>query len=252
IELLVVAFYVFRLDKRLRIRPADLVTKWDRQLFRDLVRYGAPLMAGEIVWCANISVQTAIIGQFQSAGIAAASIADTMNRLFWMGVLGLVSATGILTGKTIGEGRLDDMRHYAKLMQVVFLTVGLLTGGAVFAGREWMLSFYRLDEATIPVARAFLNVLAVMMVGRCYQCPCLLGLVKSGGATSFVFKNDTLWVFLWVLPSAFIAQRFLHAPAWVVYALLLSDQITKSAVAYWKVNRFDWMLRLTRDAKDAS
>ena len=246
VELLVVAVYVFRVDRRLRLRPGDLFGRWDSRLFQDLVRYGTPLMAGEVGWCTNIAVQTAIIGQFHAAGIAAASIVDTMNRLLWMGVLGLTAATGILTGKTIGEGRLDDMRHYAKLMQVVFLAIGLLCGGMVFFGRETMISFYNLDATTVPVVRAFANVLAVMMVGRCYQCPCLMGLVKAGGATSFVFKNDTIWVFLWVLPSAFVAQRFLHAPAWAVYALLLSDQWTKSAVAYWKVNRFDWMLRLTR------
>ena len=75
----------------------------------------------------------------------------------------------------------------------------------------------------------------------------LAGLVKAGGDTSFVFKNDTCFVFLVVLPSAFIALQ-LGAPVWVVMACLKCDQILKCIVAAIKINRFRWMKNLTRPA----
>ena len=62
---------------------------------------------------------------------------------------------------------------------------------------------------------------------------------------NFVFKNDFIFVFLVVLPSAIIAT-VLHAPAWVVFACLKCDQILKCFVAVVKINRFDWMKNLTR------
>ena len=89
-------------------------------------------------------------------------------------------------------------------------------------------------------------VLAVAEVGRCYQATCLAGLVKAGGDTSFVFKNDTIFVFGVLLPSALIAMLVYHAPAWVIYACLQSDQILKCFVAIVKINRFRWMKNLTR------
>ena len=76
--------------------------------------------------------------------------------------------------------------------------------------------------------------------------PTLFGLVKSGGDVGFVFKNDTIFVFLVVLPSAIIAS-YLGAPAWVVFACLKCDQILKCFVAVVKINRFNWMKNLTRD-----
>ncbi len=94
------------------------------------------------------------------------------------------------------------------------------------------------------MARAFLAVVTLTAASRCYQAPSLMGLVKAGGDTAFVFINDTFWVFCWVLPGAFVAQRVLHAPDWVVYAMLLSDQVTKCFVAVVKINRFRWMRRL--------
>ena len=61
-----------------------------------------------------------------------------------------------------------------------------------------------------------------------------------------MFKNDTIFVFLVVLPSAIIAS-WLGAPAWVVYACLKCDQILKCIVAFFKINSYNWMKNLTRD-----
>ena len=81
-------------------------------------------------------------------------------------------------------------------------------------------------------------------MGTSYQMPCLFGLVKSGGDISFVFRNDTVFVFCVVLPSALIAS-YLGAPAWVTFACLKCDQILKCFVAVVKINRFNWMKNLT-------
>jgi hypothetical protein len=73
--------------------------------------------------------------------------------------------------------------------------------------------------------------------------------VKSGGDISFVFRNDTIFVFLIVLPSAMIAA-LLGAPAWLVFAFLKCDQILKCFVAVVKINRYDWMKNLTRESAE--
>jgi Na+-driven multidrug efflux pump len=76
----------------------------------------------------------------------------------------------------------------------------------------------------------------------------LFGLVKSGGNISFVFKNDTIFVFLVVIPLAIVAIS-LDAPAWLVFLCLKCDQILKCCVAVVVVNRFKWMKNLTKTAE---
>lgn len=248
VELGVVCWYAFIYDQRLGLRLRDFFNFWDGVLARDLLRCGTPLMMGQIVWAFNNFAQTAIIGRMNAIGIASAAMADMANRLLWMGIVGFVAATAIITGKTIGEGKLELMKQYARTMQVLFAGMGVVCCCIILAGQGVLLSFYTLRPDTVAMAKSFLVVLAVIMAGRCYQAPSLLGLVRAGGDTSFVFKNDTFWVFCFVLPSAFVAQHFFHAPAWVVYACLGSDQITKCFVALWKVNSFNWMHDLTRHA----
>jgi Na+-driven multidrug efflux pump len=89
-----------------------------------------------------------------------------------------------------------------------------------------------------------MNVLAVTIVGTSYQMPGLGGLVKAGGNISFVFRNDTICVFLVVIPASIIAMA-LKAPAWAVFLCLKCDQLLKCFVAVVVINRFRWIKNLT-------
>ncbi len=245
IESLVIAVYVFRFDKKLRFRFSDLFVR-DRELLHDFIKYGTPIVAGQLVWATNMMANSAIMGRQSGDGVVAAlSLANTLNNLTYVVMNGMSGAVGIITGKTIGAGEERKMREYAKTVQIIFLMLGVVTGAFVQLIKAPYISLYRISPAAVEQANLFINVLSVTAVGTCYQAACLFGLVKSGGDISFVFKNDSIFVFCVVLPSA-IVSTLLGAPAWVVFACLKCDQILKCFVAVWKINRFDWMKNLTR------
>ena len=75
----------------------------------------------------------------------------------------------------------------------------------------------------------------------------LTGIVRAGGATSFVLLNDLFWVWVVVIPSALLSAFVFRFPPVVVFACLKCDQVLKCAVAVIKLNRWDWMKKLTRD-----
>lgn len=138
------------------------------------------------------------------------------------------------------------MKEYARTVQILFLGMGLITGAFIALIKNPFISLYTdISPEAVSYARQFITVLSVTMIGTCYQAAGLFGLVKSGGDISFVFRNDTIFVFAVVLPSA-IVSAYLGAPAWVVYACLKCDQILKCFVAVVKINRFNWMKDLTR------
>ena len=246
LEMAVSAGYVFLKDQKLRFRPGDLLHT-DRQLLRDFIRYGLPIIGGQVVWSVNMLANTKILGVYSAGVIAAASVTGMLHNLIYVWMTGLSSAVGIVTGKTVGAGQYEKMKEYAKTVQMIFLCMGVISGLLVLLCRDPFISLYQISLEGAEYARQFINVISVTIVGTCYQAACLFGLVKSGGDISFVFKNDTIFVFLVVLPSALLAQRF-GAPPWVVFAALKCDQILKCFVAVVKINRFNWMKNLTRGA----
>ena len=238
--------YVFFVDKKLRFGLRDLF-RTDRQLLRDFIRYGLPVIGGQVVWSVNMLANTKILGYYSAEVIAAASITGMLHNLIYVWMNGLSSAVGIITGKTVGAGLYEKMKEYSKTVQMIFLFVGLISGAAVFLARDGFISLYNASPEAQEYSRQFINVISVTIIGTCYQAACLFGLVKSGGDISFVFKNDSIFVFLVVIPSSLLAM-WLGAPPWVVFACLKCDQILKCFVALVKINRYNWMKNLTRDS----
>ena len=245
LEMCVGIGYVFFVDKKLRFGLKDLLHT-DRQLLRDFIRYGLPVIGGQVVWAINSLANTKILGYYSAGVIAAASITGMLHNLVYVWMNGMSSAVGIITGKTVGAGQYEKMKEYSKTVQMIFLFVGLISGAAVFLARDGFISLYNASPEAQAYSRQFINVISVTIIGTCYQAACLFGLVKSGGDISFVFKNDTIFVFLVVIPSSLLAM-WLGAPPWVVFACLKCDQILKCFVAIVKINRYNWMKNLTRD-----
>lgn len=248
LEMSVSVGYVFFVDKKLRLSVRDFLST-DRQLLRDFIKYGLPIIGGQVVWSVNMLANTKIMGVYSAGVMAAVSITGMLHNLIYVWMNGLSSAVGVITGKTVGAGKYELMKEYARTVQMIFLLVGVLSGGLVLLFRDGFVSLYDVTPEALSFSKQFINVISVTIIGTCYQAACLFGLVKSGGDISFVFKNDTIFVFLVVLPSAIICQ-WLGAPAWVVFAALKCDQILKCFVAVMKINRFNWMKNLTGESAD--
>ena len=157
-----------------------------------------------------------------------------------------MSASQVITAKTIGENRLADAKQYAKTFQILFLGIGLVTGALIFALRGVIVGMYNISGESAALARNFLAVLSVTVIGTSYQMSCLCGIVRGGGDTRFVLYNDMIFMWGIVLPLSALAAFVLHWPPVAVFACLKSDQVTKCAVAVVKVNRFRWIKSLAR------
>ena len=246
VECAAVVVYVFAVDKKLGMRLREIVTPAGK-LFGHYLRYGLPVIAGDLVWAVNLMCQGAIVGHYTADIITAVSVTNTMNSLIYVWLNGLWGGVSIVIGKTVGAGKRDLVKEYARTCQILFIGVGLISGALVFGGKELFLLLYKgISPQALSTARLLMTVLSCTIIGTCYEACCLGSLVKAGGDTSFVFKNDTIFVFCVVLPSAMIASR-LGAPIWVVFLCLKSDQILKCIVAAIKVNRFRWIRELTKE-----
>lgn len=244
IEAVIMVVYVRFADRKLKLRFSGLL-HIDKTLLKDFIRYGMPIVAGQLVWGSNLAASSIILGHFSEGVITAASLADTVNSLMYVGMNGLSAAVGIIIGKTVGAGDISKIREYSKTVQILFLLLGLFTGTIFAVIREPFISLYAITDEAAGFAMQFIGVLCFTCIGTCYQCGCLLGLVKSGGDVSFVLKNDTAFVFGVVIPAAVTASLCGCAP-WIVFLCLKCDQVLKCITAFLKIRKYDWMKNLTR------
>ncbi len=246
VEFVVVVGYVILVDKKICWRPGNLL-HIDKIMFRDYIRVGMPLILANGIWGIAMSVQTAILGRLGEDTIAANSIATTIFQVVSVVVYAASNASSVLIGKTVGEGDIARVKAYTKTMQVLFLIIGVATGAVLFSCRNLIIEFYDVTPAAADLARQFILVLSVTVVGTSYQCSCLTGIVTGGGDTKFVLINDLIHQWLIVIPAAFLSAFVFCGPIWVTLACLKADQVLKCFVAIVKVNRYRWIRVLTRE-----
>ena len=244
-ETLVTVIYVRFIDKKLRLRLRTFL-RIDTAVLKQYLHCGVPVILSSGVWGIGMAAQTAILGHMGASSIAANSIATTAFNILTVVTYGSANASQVITAKTIGENRLADARQYAKTFQILFLGIGLVTGALIFALRGVIVGMYNISGESAALARNFLAVLSVTVIGTSYQMSCLCGIVRGGGDTRFVLYNDMIFMWGIVLPLSALAAFVLHWPPVAVFACLKSDQVTKCAVAVVKVNRFRWIKSLAR------
>lgn len=242
-ECAAVIFYTRFADKKIRLRLKHF-GQFDFALFRNYVKKGAPVFLSNTLWGLAMTIQLGILGHMGASAITANSVANTLFQIITVITYASASATSVVISKAIGSGRAHLVKPYAKTLQFMYLIIGGITGAALFSAKDFIINFYTISEESRALALTFMSVLSVTVVGTAYQMPCLTGIVRAGGDTSFVFKNDMVFMWAIVLPVSLICAFYFRLSPVIVFICLKSDQILKCAVAVIKVNRFKWIKKL--------
>lgn len=244
VELLVVLTYLVRIDKKLSWRWRDL-GRIERPVIKAFVITCLPLVVCDGLFGISTALQTAILGHMQDAAISANAVASTLYQLLKVASVGCAGAAAVLIGKTIGQGRIEKTKEYAKTMQLIFVGVGVLICVTLLLLRTPIISAYRISEEAKELAYGFLTVLAFTGAGMAYQMPTNTGIVRGGGDAKFVLRVDFISIWCIVLPISALAAFVLHWHPVAVIACLNADQVFKGIPAFIKCNRFHWIKKLT-------
>ncbi len=243
-ELLVVLFFIAFRDRKLHWKMRDL-TKFDLSLLGLFVCTCLPVVVTDGLFGISTALQTVILGHMNDAAISANSIATSLYQCLKVASVGSAGAAAVLIGKTVGEGDIAKTRAMAKTMQLIFLGIGLLTGVTLFFLRTPIISMYKISEETRFLANGFLLVLCVAGMGMSYQMPVNTGIVRGGGDTKYILRLDLISIWGIVLPLSALAAFVFHWHPIAVIACLNADQVFKCLPAAIKVNRFNWIKKLT-------
>ena len=245
LELVITLVYVRFIDKKLRIRLLSFFRP-DAQYLGDFSRAALPVIGSATSWGIGTIMQTVILGHLTEAVIAANSIAVVVHQVLSVYAFGATWTSGVMMGNVVGAGKTELVRPYTRTLQLLFVANGLITGLVLFLLRDHILGLYILTPETEALARAFITVLCVTVVGTAYLFPVESGIILGGGNTRYAFIVDTVLIWLWVLPMSALSAFVFRLPPLFTFMLLKSDQFLKCIPNAIVVNRYHWIRNLTR------
>ena len=245
VEFIVVGTYVLR-DKKLGLRLRHLL-EHNGQLVRDFIRISIPTLGAAFLWGIANALQTVILGHMNDSAIAAQSISNTVFLLLKVTAVGAASAASVLIGKTVGEGDMDRLKQYSRTLQLIFIGIGIAEGAIMLLIRIPLLGVYAgtIARETYDLANAYMLIQAVVLVVMSYQMPVNTGIIRGGGDTRFVLILDTVAISTFI-PLAWLGGLVWHWPAIAVIICVNIDQFLKCFPAFFRVNSYKWVRKLTR------
>ena len=252
VETAVLLLYIRKTEKHLHLTPRAYLQA-DRTLDRDYFKLTLPMLFVQGLWGINTALQTVILGHMDSSAIAANSVASTIFLMVKSMAVGAASAASVVIGKTIGTGDIPLVRRYAKILQRLFLLIGVISGLLLFVIRIPLLGLYDdLTPETRKMANDFLLILSVVAVGMSYQMPTNNGIIRGGGNAMFVVKLDLISIWGIVIPLSCILAFAVKAPPAAVVCCLNADQLFKCVPAFLEARYGRWIRKLTREEAGAS
>ena len=246
VELIIVLCYIFFIDKKLRIKPGDLL-RTDLSYIRDFVKVSLPVCIAGIQWGIAQAVQTAILGHLSQSVIAANAVASIVFMLLASFGMSGANAASVTVGKVVGAGQFHKVRPYSRTLQMIFIALGIFSGALIFLLRNFAVGLYNLTPETASLAKQFLLVLSVATIGSCYEYPVEGGIIAGGGNTKYQSVVDILFMWLFTIPFSALSAFVFKFPPVITFCFLKTDQIGKCIPNAIVCNRYRWVKRLTRE-----
>lgn len=247
VELLIVIYYLKFKEHKLNLTLKKLL-HIDTSYVRDYGRVSSPVLINQALWGLAQMVQTGILGHLGGDVTAANAIAVQVYQVLSVVAYGAASASGIVVGRTIGEGNEQRLHPLVTTLQVLFITIGICSGFLIFILRVPILAVFggTLTERAYELSMQFMLVLAITTVGTSYQMACDNGIIRGGGDTTFSAKMNLISMWLIIVPFSAMAAFWWKCPPIIVFFLLKWDQLYKAIPVVIRLRSWKWVKKVTR------
>ena len=215
------------------------------KLYREICARAAMSTCSEMLWAVVETVSAALYnGRGGSEVVSGMSASFAIANLFFVSFSGIITATGVILGKSLGRGELEKARQEK---------VWLLNGANVFG-----LMMTAVGLVTILLVPHVFKNLSVDAQGICKQMVLVMALYmpawvyinaqfsvsRSGGDTMMGMLVDGIGHLFIALPGIFLMAKLTTIGPVGMYAIIKAVEFPKIAIASWWLKKERWLVNL--------
>lgn len=226
IECLALLFLAYRLRTPVAASLSQLLD-FDLSLLRRVLPAAWPVALNELLWSFGMTTYNIIYARISTESIAAVNIAASVDQMAFVLFSGIAHGTSVLVGNWIGAGDHEQAFRYAGRSMLIGFVIALAMGGLIMLFSPVILSWYKVSPQVLEDAYKILMVVAAFLWLRAMNIVLILGVFRCGGDTRFGLFLDGIIIWILGVPLAFLAAFVLHWPVYLVYLVVMTEEITK-------------------------
>lgn len=215
--------------------------RFDRAFFIRVLKTAMPAMANELFWSLGITTYNAIYAHIGTDAIAAINVNATIEELGFVVFIGLGNACAVLVGNRIGAGQREEAHEIVRRAIILGVFFALSVGALVTFLRDIVVGLYELSPGGVNNVRWLLTVMAATLWLRMFNFTVFIGALRAGGDTRFALLMEICSIWLIGVPAAYVGAFVLHLPVYLVYLMVMLEELAKVFVSGWRYRSRRWV-----------
>ena len=239
-EMLAILGYVY-LKKTIAATGPKQLFAFDKVFVRHFLRIAVPVICNESIWGIGVTMYSLVYGRMGVVAVAAITATQVIEEMFIAAFAGISSATGVVLGNEMGADHLNSAKRHAKVMLRANFVFTLSLSILLIFIREPILLLFSLSEEVFRTAKICLFIFALYLPFKTYNYVNIVGVLRSGGDTKYSLFLDFSGVWCIGVPMAVLGGLILKCPVYIVYAMVLSEEIYKSILGFFRNKKGKWI-----------
>lgn len=215
-----------------------------------------PIVCNEGLWGLGTFVFNIIFANMGYEYYAAVTIHKSFENMAFVFFVGLCSASTVMIGKSIGQGKIKRGIDDAKRFAIAVPLTAVIVGTIVIIFRKQLVGIFNMSgnisEVTLSSAIAIMTIYAVELPVRIIPYIQIVGIFRSGGDTVNGVKYDLFTLWGLSIPATAIAVYVFKVPFVVAYAIMyIFDDYVKMFLCIRHFRSYKWIKPVTEEGKKA-
>lgn len=189
----------------------------------------APLIVNETLWAAGMATQTQIFSVRGLPVVSAFSINSTIYNVFNIVFLALGNCVGIIVGQQLGAGKVKEGKESAVRIIALSTVISIVIGALLASVSGLFPKIYNTTDQVKEIAAKLILISAVMMPVQGYLHSTYFT-VRSGGKTLITFLFDSFFLWVVIIPVAWILTHKTNLDIVYIYLYVQLCDIIKCIV----------------------
>ena len=216
--------------------PSDLISQF--------LKTALPVVINEFMWGVGTTLYSVAYGRMGDPAVAAITIASTLQDLLIVSFQGISIATVVILGNEMGANNLKRAETYGSYSYAITILLSLFVAASLLILKEPFASLYSISPKVLTDVKLCLTVFSIFLPFRAVGLVNIVGILRSGGDTLVCLFLDTSSVWLIGVPMAFLGGLYFKYPIYIVYAMIMLEEIYKTVVGYIRYRQKKWLKNL--------
>ena len=216
-----------------------------RNLLRQIILKGMPLLVNEALWSTGMAMLNQCYSTRGLDVVPAQQISSTIYNLGSVVYLAMGNAVGIIIGQMLGSGEPEaKVRDTDRKLIFASVVSCVIFGGLMALAAPFFPRIYDATDSVRTLATQLILISAIVLPFNGYTNAAYFTL-RSGGQTMVTFLFDSFYVWVFCVPFAYILSRFTGLGILPLFFLCTATDIIKSIIGAIAIKQGKWMQNLT-------